>query len=226
MLMISNRLKGFSSWMLKALATFSIFWNWGDWVSSRANADPPMVGIQELKNQLKKQQANENTCGVDSLFLLMQLSGHRCSISRIKELVPIEAQGSSLVAMQAASRELGFPLEIMFYRPDQISKLELPAIVLLEPAGSDINHFVLLLETTDEKVVVLDPNYNEIRHLNRQDFARLCTGYYLARKSPMFPAWLTVAWLFVGSIILIDWFIRGASPRRQGEKRCLTVAKI
>ncbi len=170
--------------------------------------------------------ASQRSCGVESLYLLMQLVGCPCSLEQVKNRVAIQEKGSSLHDIQSAAEIMRLPLDCIRCSPDELSKITLPVIAHMEPNPETrfVNHFVVLVRVDGDSVTVVDPADNGVHKVPRRDWARVSTGYYLSPRSTLFGWKWTIAWLLSGIIILGFWFRRPSEtkslPGQAPKERC------
>lgn len=152
--------------------------------------------------------ASQRSCGVESLYLLMQLVGCPCSLEQVKNRVVIQEKGSSLHDIQSAAEIMRLPLECIRCDPDELSKLALPVIAHMEPIPEMrfVNHFVVLVRVDGDSVTVVDPADNGVHEMPRRAWTHVATGYYLSPRSTLFGWEWMIAWLLTGIIILGFWF--------------------
>lgn len=185
-------------------------------VPNSIRADEPSA-VSSLRERLRKKSthekdvdftASQRSCGVESLYLLMQLCDRPCSLEQIKNLVVIQENGSSLHDSQSAAERMRLPLECIRCTPDELSKLALPVIAHMEPIPEMrfVNHFVVLVRVDDASVTVVDPADNGVHEMPRHAWTHMATGYYLSSRSNLFGWEWMIAWLLTGFIILGFWF--------------------
>lgn len=104
-------------------------------------------------------EATTLDCGVNALFVLLQLEGRGLTFERIEEaLTKRDPRGYSMAELRVAAGKLGLSLEgVRFTKGDKA--LPRPAIVFLQ--GDKGGHFAVLrpVGTTGTMVQVIDPPY-------------------------------------------------------------------
>ncbi|UKO97459.1 peptidase domain-containing ABC transporter [Nostoc sp. UHCC 0870] len=118
-------------------------------------------------------QQSASDCGCASLVMIGRYWGKQFSVNRLREMTNVGRSGASLSAIAAAAESLGFASRPVKATLDKFAEQSLPAIAHWEG-----NHFIVVYEITNTKVIVGDPAIGQ-RTLSRKEFAEGWTGYAL-----------------------------------------------
>lgn len=118
-------------------------------------------------------QQSASDCGCASLVMIGRYWGKNFSVNRLRDMTNVGRSGASLSAIAAAAESLGFASRPVKATLDKFAEQSLPAIAHWEG-----NHFIVVYEITNTKVIVCDPALGQ-RTLTRKEFAAGWTGYAL-----------------------------------------------
>lgn len=143
------------------------------------------------------------SCGVSCTFLLLRLKHCGVSYADIRARVPIERQGSNMLAMKRACAEFGLPVRAVRASPRTLNELTWPAVAQLSRAGSTgspVNHFVVVLGLDNRSVHLIDPSIAPVTgYMARGDFLREFTGILLIPEGQVEAPWSVQSeWLGLG----------------------------
>ena len=116
-------------------------------------------------------QIDEMDCGAASLAMVCRHFGRAVSLSRIRQLVHVALDGTSLSALCRAAIELGLAARSVKTSPQRLADMPLPAIVHWEG-----NHWVVLYDVGPSHVRLVDPALGP-RRFTRADFETKWSGY-------------------------------------------------
>lgn len=99
-------------------------------------------------------QAEAAECGLASLTMIARHHGHKVNLAGMRQRYPTSLGGMTLEALIATAADLGFAPRAVRLDLDELSQLNLPAIL-----HWDLNHFVVLesIGRGGSTVVILDP---------------------------------------------------------------------
>jgi hypothetical protein len=117
--------------------------------------------------QFEPSHREPGDCGPASLYVLMRLLNKDVTISQVKNLIRISPEsGCSLTDIAKAAELLGFPVEIRFVKPKEVSRLHFPCI--LHVTGSlktGIGHFGVVTKYDSKGYSVVDTDLKRLTHL-------------------------------------------------------------
>ena len=116
-------------------------------------------------------QIDEMDCGAASLAMVCRAFGRSVSITRLRQLVHISIDGTSLAAICRAATEVGLAARSVKASASTLADMPLPAIVHWEG-----NHWVVLYDVSDREVRVADPGVG-LRRFTREEFEARWSGY-------------------------------------------------
>jgi len=130
----------------------------------------------------------KRACGVNCLYVLLR--DYRIETDYdglLQELYAAAPEGeNSLADLTRAAEARGLPLVAARTTPFGLRDLEKPVIVHIEPAEGDSGgHFVLVLDTTDDAVTVMDGTTATITRRNWREFNQRWSGCVLLVKPPL-----------------------------------------
>ena len=160
-------------------------------------------------------------CGVNALFLLLNLEGRPITIDRLERALPARnPQGYSMAELSAASQAMGLPLDgVKFDKGDE--PLDRPAIAFFKDAKA--GHFALLrpVGATGTMVQLIDPPHApQILDYSRLFQSKTWTGRVLIRREPWFVRYarpLIVAAVALSATLFLAafrWRRRGSAAGR------------
>lgn len=152
------------------------------------------------------------SCGRNALYMFLLLSDYSSiSFKMLSTAIPLSSpQGTSLIALNDAARNLGVKTEARFYLPEQYKAVPLPAIVHICREGSPRwrSHFDVMYRIDDDYVYLLNgttaqPYQVQITKFGSGDW---WTGYALIEERSRWEIvtdryWATFLW-----VLLIVYF--------------------
>jgi ATP-binding cassette subfamily B protein len=117
------------------------------------------------------EQIDEMDCGAASVAMVCRYYGRRDPLSRIRQLVHVSWDGTSLRALCTAAEELGLAAQPVKVSRRNLDRMPLPAIVHWEG-----NHWMVLFDVQPTRVRVADPGLG-VRKIERQEFEQKWSGY-------------------------------------------------
>lgn len=177
--------------------------------------------VSESLSELHAQSPNppevrKQACGLDCAYLMLRLHGWKSTYPEVEKRIAVGPHGSSLADMQTAMCELGLPVCSVSCVPEDLRRLPLPAVALMEEEIGATRHFVVVTSVNEREVVFLEPNGLSEQSIPRAQFSQLSTGCYLAVAEARFlglPKSTVAFWLGV-SIIVVSLVLFLRSRRR------------
>jgi len=118
-----------------------------------------MQGAQFLTDKGVALQGEGNYCGVASLKMVLAAHGIDRSLTSLASELPMTSQGTSMLALRQASMRLGVPARSWAVRPQDLSRIPLPAIAFIHG-----DHFVVIRSFVASDVLeVDDPALGKLR---------------------------------------------------------------
>jgi predicted double-glycine peptidase len=143
------------------------------------------------------------SCGVQSVYSLLKLSGIDVDYEQLQQLIPITSQGSNISDMSAACSRLGLETDVLLLSPRTLSSIQPPFIAhvsssrLLQKASQELTqHFVVVLQIDGTYVTILEPTLAFAMRVPRGDFIDQWSGYTLIRSTHKSAKWSRLALLF------------------------------
>ena len=116
-------------------------------------------------------QIDEADCGAAALAMVCRHFGRAVSLARIRQLVHMSIDGTSLSALCRAATELGLAARSVKASRRTLDDMPLPAVVHWEG-----NHWVVAYDVDRQQVRVADPAIG-LRRFRREEFERKWSGY-------------------------------------------------
>ena len=159
-------------------------------------------------------------CGVNSLYLFLNLHEHQTDFETLKSKVAIGENGTSLYDLQNVAATLGFPVETVRCSYSSLCSLSMPVIAWInrnpgEPHESVIGHFIVLIRANDEGVVYLDGTSGEQSAMTQTYFVEQWNGMIVREtnhKKPLLTDRIALSIFLIGiALILLHW---GLTPQK------------
>lgn len=177
-----------------------------------------LIAILAIPATIRADEAQAPTkfdCGVNALFILLQLEGRPVDLDRVESALPRRhPDGYSMEELLAAGRSMGLSLEgVRFAKGD--AALDRPAIAFVKDARG--GHFTVLrpVGTTGTMVQVIDPPHVPwITDYDRLFESRTWTGRILIPRDPWHVRYsvpLALAGLGIPLVSLSVWRHRRSS---------------
>jgi hypothetical protein len=134
---------------------------------------------------VSKEQPESNDCGVKCLSLYLRMMGYDFDSELIQKHCHLPEDSLTLEELRIASAYFGVTLEGVYANGDELSRLPMPSIALLEgdSTSGGIGHYVVVVKLDNDKVVVADPRYESLVTISRVAFQRLSSGRFLVSQS-------------------------------------------
>lgn len=118
-------------------------------------------------------QSEAAECGLAALAMACNLCGFPVGLAELRQRFPLSLKGARLDYLMHIAQQLGFSARPLRLDLEDLDRLKLPCIL-----HWDLNHFVVLAETSVSKVTILDPAIGE-RRLSLNEVSRHFTGVAL-----------------------------------------------
>src|SRR4051794_10322232 len=97
-------------------------------------------------------QTEAAECGLACLAMIASYHGHRVDLNTLRRRHPISLKGATLRALTQVASDLHLAYRPLRFELNHLPLLRLPAIV-----HWDMNHYVVLKNVTNKKLVLHDP---------------------------------------------------------------------
>jgi len=167
------------------------------WPASLEEEGPPGEAAPRKAADPELLWRTRRACGVNCLYVLLRTYRIETDYEQLMhDLYAAAPEGeSSLADLQAAAAARGLPLAAGKTSLESLRALEKPVIAHIEGAvGRTGGHFVLVLETNENAVKVMDGTSAAIVTKTWREFAQSWSGYLLLVKPPLSPAQEWVLW--------------------------------
>lgn len=153
-------------------------------------------------------------CGLDSLFVLLRLSGHDVTYEQTRAAVPVGPMGSSLLELQQAASRLGAKTTLSRCSMAELMHRPKPVIAYLKQAAGPeggVGHFVVVVSADETGIEIADSAVATFLKYSPAEFEAEWSGHILApapAQSWVRPLTLTAVvgvWLGIG---LVWWRAR------------------
>jgi len=160
------------------------------------------------------------SCGPNSLFMFMILTGHQeVSRDNVAAQITLSPQwGSSLLDLRNAAKNFGVNTEMRRYRIEDIDSVPLPAIVHISMPNVPEqvpNHFDVLYKVDADWIYLIHGITAEVYHVRRYKLSQWWTGYALVPKTDLVGGgwWrIVAAALLAANVITLVYYARRFSP--------------
>lgn len=166
----------------------------------------------------KPEWRTKGDCGPCALFILMALTGHEQPYSEVKRRISIDPdKGCSMMAMRQAAAELGFPVEVRFVNPKDITKIPRPCIIHgIISVQSGVGHFLILVDYHPESDTfdVIDPDYERFSPVKADSLLSTFSGYTIVSAERRWsvlermPGWLLLLPMTLAAMAMAWTFVR------------------
>jgi hypothetical protein len=144
----------------------------------------------------------EGDCGPSSLFVLMKLEGRNVTLGEVKDKIRLDpVKGCSLASLAEASEKFGFPVEVLYVTPSDVTKIPRPFIMHgVSQKKESIGHFIVVVDYDAHKrhLTVIDPIRERISVNPLDSFLMEYSGYVLIPKR-VWPQWSQI----VGAVVFL-----------------------
>ena len=107
-------------------------------------------------------QVGLQDCGVCCLYNITKYYGGHIDYNKLRELTNTTKDGTSIYNLIMASKKIGFESKAYKCGINDLYKLSFPLIALIKI--KDYNHFVILNDIIDDKVIIFDPIRGKINY--------------------------------------------------------------
>ena len=120
-------------------------------------------------------------CGLNSLYALLSLEGHRIEFSQLQSSLASTVRGTDMASMQSAARSVGVPATIQRFRFEQLAGVSRPFIAHLygKQVEEGVGHFVVVHEVGDSGVNIIDGTTGANRRMRKSRFLENWSGHIL-----------------------------------------------
>jgi len=130
----------------------------------------------------------QRECGLNSLYLMLRLTGHDVTFDQVREAVTVGPSGTSLLELRQAASRLGMRTAVQRCSMDELASLPKPVIAYFhskdpEPQGRP-GHYVVVLRADAAGVEIIDGNLAASFWYNAGHFEAEWSGHVLT-PSPL-----------------------------------------
>jgi hypothetical protein len=152
-------------------------------------------------------------CGLNSIYLLLQLRGLDISYDSLKNDVTTTGGGASMEELQSAAQKHGVKAEVRQIAPSDLSSVQLPVIARLNIGESD-GHFVVLTHVDADKTTFIDGSSLRTTIARSDAFHDEFSGYVLTTPRRWILTW--TRWLLAALSVafLLATGLRMLPPKR------------
>src|SRR5687767_1102721 len=128
-----------------------------------------------MRNKPIKIKQNDKTdCGAVCLASVASFHKLRLPISQIRQLASTNKRGTNVLGIIEAATQLGFDAKGIRGEFENLFTLPKPAIahVIVKEV---LQHYVVIYNTTDKYIEVMDPNGGEVRRYTHDEFKKSWT---------------------------------------------------
>jgi RHS repeat-associated protein len=127
--------------------------------------------------------AVKNDCGLHALGWMMQQDGMSDAAAEVLKLRPTSANGLSISDMIRLAGDHAYDLRAVQVPTVDLAEVPLPAIVHLKaPPGSATGHFSILTAVTSNRIELVEPKSEDLRHIPRSLSGRYLSGRVLITR--------------------------------------------
>lgn len=129
-----------------------------------------------MRNKPVKIKQNDKTdCGAVCLASVACFHKLRLPISQIRQLASTNKRGTNVLGIIEAATQLGFDAKGIRGEFENLFTLPKPAIahVIVKEV---LQHYVVIYNTSDKYIEVMDPNGGEVRRYTHDEFKKIWTG--------------------------------------------------
>jgi|SRR5579884_1899834 len=132
----------------------------------------------------KRLWRNVESCGINSAYVLLALSGRPVRYSEIAARLPVARDGVSLGDMKACLASFGLPAVVQRATPESLRQVPLPAIAHCEEEKAATGHYVVITAVTADHVEMIDGTNGNMVFFPMSDFQKNWSGYLLVTEKP------------------------------------------
>ncbi|KXZ05813.1 bacteriocin ABC transporter ATP-binding protein [Bacillus cereus] len=135
-----------------------------------------------LKRKIRHfKQHDLKDCGPACLAMISNYYGLNMSISRIREIVGTDLQGTNVKGLIEGGEKLGFEVKgVKATNPEALTQISLPAIAHVV-VNSGFLHYIVIYKIKKNKIYVVDPERGYITYL-LDEFCQMWTGVLILIK--------------------------------------------
>jgi len=153
---------------------------------------------------------SERACGLNSLYFLLTLTGHKADYLQLQQSL-LKERLVSLEDMRNTAKSHGMPVRIVTMSPSELRSLTVPVVAhfeTVEVSGKAGGHFVVVFDTDDEGVHYVDGTTAETFHVSWRKFERSWSGYIVCPYESKVTNWLLSFSSFLVGAIAGFFFMR------------------
>lgn len=124
---------------------------------------------------IKIKQRDITDCGAACLACVAASYNLRLPVSRIRQYAGTDRKGTNILGLIEAAGKMGFLAKGVRGEWESLFKIPKPAIAHII-VKKVLQHFVVILKTTDTYIEIMDPGDGEIHRLVHEDFREQWTG--------------------------------------------------
>ncbi|GHT13542.1 hypothetical protein FACS1894170_09650 [Planctomycetales bacterium] len=164
---------------------------------------------------------DKGDCGPNALYVLMNLEGKKVALAEVKKHLPFDpVKGCSLESMKTASDVLGFPVEVRFVKPSDVSQIPCPFILHgITSKEKHLGHFIVVInfDSQTRNYTLIDPVRETISRNPEASLLNNFSGYVLVPQRKTDRAWNILAGVFLllAGIVSFGIVWRSAIKKRQ-----------
>ena len=127
-------------------------------------------------------------CGPNALFIVLSLTGVKCSYSEVLASIPLTDRGASFADLKSCAEKFGLPCEVRKdISPEEVASAPMPIILHLKGGnprngGLPWQHFTVVVgphPKSDEAYIGVDTGNGSVVNISKKVLARNMTGYAL-----------------------------------------------
>jgi predicted double-glycine peptidase len=130
----------------------------------------------------------QRECGLNSLYLMLHLSGHDVTFDQVRTAVPVGPSGTSLLELRQAASRLGVRTAVRRCSMDELASLPKPVIAYFHPKDPEPQgrpgHYVVVLRADTAGVEVIDGTLAASFRYSARHFEAEWSGHLLT-PSPL-----------------------------------------
>jgi len=157
---------------------------------------------------------DKGSCGPNALYILMNLEDKKISLQEVKQHLPFDSTtGCTLEEMKVAADLLGFPVEVHFVKPSDLSKVPRPFILHgITSREQKLGHFIVVVDynSKNHNYAQIDPIRERFSWNHESSIMHNFSGYVLLPKMSKALFWDRVSSfsLIATGIILLAMYLK------------------
>jgi hypothetical protein len=150
------------------------------------------------------------SCGVNAVYILLQLKGGQASYADVRSRVPVDDEGSSLADLRDAVNDFGFRAELSRMNERSLAECPLPFIAHFEQ-GKRSGHFVVVTAVGNGFLECIDGTAATTDIIPRAAFLSKWSGYVLIARAKPPWVWMSVPLLVLAALSMVVGLGNGKS---------------